>query len=70
MWIQAGPNSFEIRLLYLSFDSNFVHFGHRILTQFQMSLVDLSFDIYIEKFGIQMPTLLSVESDLMNSAKH
>ena len=37
MWIQAGPSSFEIRLLYLSFDTDFVDFGHRILTQTSVS---------------------------------
>ena len=31
-------------------------------------LVDLSFDIWIERFGIQTPVQLSVESDIMNSA--
>ena len=37
MWIQARSSSFEIRLLYLSFDTDFVDFGDQILTQTSVS---------------------------------
>ena len=37
MQIWAGPSLFEIRLLYLSFDTNFEDFEHRILTQTSVS---------------------------------
>ena len=37
MWIQARPSSLKIRLLYLSFDTDFVDFGHQILTQTSVS---------------------------------
>ena len=33
MRIQAGTILFEIRLVCVSFDTDFVDFGHRILTQ-------------------------------------
>ena len=37
MGIRAGTILFEIRLLYLPFDTDFVDFGHRILTQTSVS---------------------------------
>ena len=37
MQIWAGPGLFEIRLLYLSFDTNFEDFEYRILTQTSVS---------------------------------
>ena len=39
------------------------------LNSLETRLVDLSFDIWIERFGIQTPAQLSVESNFMNYAK-
>ena len=36
---------------------------------FETRLENISFDIWFENFGIQLPILLSVESDPINSAK-